>query len=81
MQCKHYLLSFVEEGIMNLDYSGYVAGRLEIHHKKHGDEREIRFLTKKESWHKFRAKYDLEWVSKKELDKIIKIIEENYQDK
>lgn len=76
-----YFLSFVEEGIFNERYYSlnYVGGRLEVY----SDDSqyaidEIRFLTNKKSWYKFRDEWDFKDVTPEELEKIEKIIRSKY---
>jgi hypothetical protein len=53
-------LSFTEECIMNIDYEGYVGGRIEVYypHEEYPRE-ELRFLTRKtRAFERFRDWYD-----------------------
>jgi hypothetical protein len=77
MKGKSYFLSFVEEGILNSDYFGYVGGRIEVYEV--GLEGyaigEIRFLTKKQKeYHRLRGRYDFEDVTAKGLERLRKKI-------
>jgi hypothetical protein len=77
MTGKTYFLSFVEEGILNSDYFGYVGGRIEVYEV--GLEGyaigEIRFLTKKQKeYHRLREKWDFEDATVKELERLRKKI-------
>ena len=75
-----YFISFIEEGIFNPKYEGYVGGRCEIYAP--GQEyyaiEEIRFFTKDKTWYDFREKWDFKEVTKKKLDELRKIINEKY---
>ena len=77
-----YFLSFVEEGIFNPKYQEYTAGRMEIWDDvSQYDIDEIRFFTKDKDFWKFREKWDFKEVEKKQLDIIIKILENKYYDR
>ena len=80
-EMKEFLISFTGEIVNNPEFKGYFMGRVTIHHKIQKNWGEIRFFTKKKSWHKFREKHELVWVTKKQLNKIVKIIEGRYQEK
>lgn len=59
-----YFISFVEEGIRNENYFGYTAGRAEIwEQESQYDVDEYRFLTKKQSFYKFRDFWDFRNVN------------------
>lgn len=79
-----YFLSFVEEAVMNPDYAGYVAGRIEVYPDDAVNEyatEEVRFLTKDvEAFYAFRDKYDFEDVDKATLDLIRKTATEKFCD-
>mgnify|MGYP000870000705 FL=1 len=79
---KKYFISFVEEFIFNPKYQDYIAGRVEIYlRKSQYDIDELRFFTKKiKKFHRFRDKWDLEEVSEKQLEKIRKIIEKEFNE-
>ena len=72
---KTFFLSFVEEGILNSDYFGYIGGRVEVYEtgpdaSQYAIE-EIRFLTKKQDeYHKLRGRYDFEDVTAKGLERL-----------
>lgn len=53
-------LSFTEECIMNIDYAGYIGGRIEVYYPNEGYDRyELRFLTRKtRAFERFRFWYD-----------------------
>lgn len=77
MKSKTYFLSFIEEGILNSDYFGYVGGRIEVYEVGLDDYaiEEIRFLTKKQgAYHKLRGKWDFEEATEKELGQLRKKI-------
>ncbi len=76
---RTYFISFVEEGILNPDYEGYVGGRVEVRDdiNEYAIE-EIRFFTNKKSWNSFREKWDFKEVTKKQLDSLKNIIEDKY---
>jgi len=70
-----YFLSFVEEAIMNPQYEGYVAGRLEIYDDGANAGpyalREVRFFTgDRRGFYKFCNKWDFKTVSERRLAKI-----------
>ena len=73
MKKPTYFLSFIEEGIMDRSWAGYVGGRVEVYEvgsDKYAIE-EIRFLTKKQDeYHKFRGRYDFEDVTAKGLERL-----------
>jgi hypothetical protein len=74
---KSYFLSFIEEGILNRDFWGYVGGRIEVYEVGLDDYaiEEIRFLTKKLSaYHKLRGRYDFEDVTARGLERLRKKI-------
>ncbi len=74
-----FWLSFIEEGIFNPKYEGYVGGRVEVYSKGSNYAiEEIRFFTNKKSWNSFRDKWDFKEVTKKELDKIRSLVEERF---
>ena len=79
MKGKTFFLSFIEEGILNSDYFGYVGGRIEVYEiGPDADEyaiEEIRFLTKKQKeYHRLRGRYDFEDVTAKGLERLRKKI-------
>lgn len=79
---KEYSISFIEEGVLNPDYRGYVAGRVEVgvENEPYAVE-EIRFLTdRREEFHAFREKWDLRDVNQEQLDEIRNAIKEKYYD-
>lgn len=80
-----YFISFIEEGIFNPKYEGYVGGRVEVYaqipDKGNGYAiEEIRFFTKDESYYKFREKWDFRGVTKKQLDRLRATIKRKYYD-
>jgi hypothetical protein len=79
---KKYFLSFVEEGIANPDYEGYVAGRVEvsIDNESYAVE-EIRFLTdKQEDFYEFMGVWDFQYVNEGQLVEIRDTIKEKYME-
>ena len=81
---KTYFISFVEEFWTDIDpkYKDYVVGRVEVYDDEHDyDIDEIRFLTNKKSWYKFRDRWDFKDVTEKELESIRKTIESKYLEK
>ena len=77
---KKYFVSFIEEGILNPDYKGYVAGRVEVNLEGavYAVE-EIRFLTdKRDEFYRFREKWDFKDVDQEELDEVRTTIKERY---
>jgi len=75
-------ISFIEEGIMNPQYHGYVGGRIEV--SKPDDyfaTEEIRFFTKNtEEYYKFRERWDMKEITKGELEEIRQTVEEKFYD-
>lgn len=75
-------ISFIEEGIMNPQYWGYVGGRIEV--SKPDDSfttEEIRFFTKNtEEYYKFRDEWDMKEITKTKLEEIRKTVEEKFYD-
>ncbi len=81
---KTYFISFVEEFWTDIDpkYKDYVVGRVEVYDDEHDyDIDEIRFLTNKKSWYKFRDRWDFKDVTEEELESIRKTIESKYLEK
>lgn len=79
---KKYFLNFIEEGIMNTDYEGYVGGRVEVWvEESEYDIDEIRFFTKATDWYEFRERWDFKEVTRKKLDELRKIIKEKYYER
>lgn len=76
-----FFVSFIEEGIMNPDYQGYIGGRIEIWVDDYEyDIDEIRFLTKDiKGFYKFRNKWDFKDINAKRLDELERITRELYQ--
>jgi hypothetical protein len=76
-----FFLNFVEEGIRNMQYVGYVGGRIEVSKKTGYPIEEIRFFTQKsKEYNEFRKKWDFEWVSARELVRIKKIVAKKFCD-
>jgi len=77
MKGKTFFLSFIEEGIMDRSWAGYVGGRVEVYEvgsddiwNKYAIE-EIRFLTKNQKeYHRLREKWDFEDATAKELERL-----------
>jgi hypothetical protein len=72
-----YLISFVEEAVMNPQWDGYIGGRIEVTPDGspfgHASE-EIRFFTKKtDEFYLFRDQYDFKDVDETTLNLIRKI--------
>lgn len=68
---RKYYLSFIEEGIMNPEYEGFVGGRLEVYDGGPYAAEEIRFLTNNLSgFYRFRDEYDMKEVNKATLEKV-----------
>lgn len=79
---KRVFLSFIEEGIMNPKYHGYVGGRIEVSHP--GDtypSEEIRFFTKDLDFYKFRDEWDMKNISTGDLVKLRRIVKKKYMEK
>lgn len=76
---EKYFISFVEEGIFSQKYKGYVGGRIEVYGRNSDFAiEEVRFLTKKKSWNKFRDKWDFRNITEEELTKIKTIVKDRY---
>jgi hypothetical protein len=69
IKATSYFLSFIEEGVLNPAYSGYIGGRIEV--TGPGDiypSEEIRFFTKDvHGFYQFRERYDFIDVTEPEL--------------
>ncbi len=67
---KNIFVSFVEEGIQNPKYAGYVGGRVEVYGKRkdgYADE-EVRFWSKRtRAWEDFRERWDFKDVTAGQL--------------
>ncbi|MBU2539560.1 hypothetical protein KJ786_00130 [Patescibacteria group bacterium] len=78
---KEYTISFIEEIIQDPKYKGWAGGRMEV---LKPDESaysidEIRFFTpRNDEWVKFVDEYDCKNVDKAELDRVIKIVKEKF---
>jgi len=73
---KKYFLSFIEEAVMNPDWTGYVGGRVEV--TKAGEDyasEEIRFFTNKLSdfW-RVRDEWDFKEVTAGQLERLRKTL-------
>ena len=72
-----HFLNFVEEIIMNENYQGYRAGRIEVYDNETDrpfSDEEIRFFTDDvKGYYKFQDKYDFKDVSKETLEKVREI--------
>jgi len=71
---RTYFLSFIEEAVMNPDYTGYIAGRIEVipddSETGYSDE-EIRFLTRRvKAFDTFRERWDFKDVDEATLGMI-----------
>lgn len=78
---KEYTLSFVEEIIGNPKYKGWAGGRMEVLKPDESPYSvdEIRFFTlRNDEWVKFVDEYDLKQVDKAELNRITKIVKEQF---
>lgn len=74
-------LSFIEEGIMNPKYAGYVGGRLEVYRKGPYADEEIRFFTKeRETFESFREHWDFEHITENRLKAIRELMTNMFQD-
>jgi len=61
-------ISFIEEAVLNPDFSGYTGGRVEVY--KDVDEyagEEIRFFTNDPAFREFREQWDFRRVTDKQL--------------
>ncbi len=80
-----FMLSFVEMGWVNpamIDsrYKNWTAGRMEIHdYESEYELDEKPFVTPyTDEWKKFREHYDIRWVDKDKLEKVIKMLKEKF---
>lgn len=76
-------ISFTEEIVLNPDYSGYIGGRIEVHHPtdKAFHSEEIRFFTKDiDEFNAFRDQWDMKDITSKELDTIKDTVKERWYD-
>ena len=76
-------VSFIEEAVMNPNYKGFIAGRIEVYISEdcgyHSEE--IRFFTKNvKKFNAFRDKYDLKEVTKAKLETIRKTVQLNFME-
>ena len=89
---RKYFLNFVEEGIMNPQYAGYVGGRIEVflHERLGGKDSmntqyavdEIRFFTNKlKEFFEFRDENDLRVVNSNELSRVVEIVKSDFHEK
>jgi len=69
-----YFISFVEECIQNPLYENYIGGRIEVYESdSEYASNEIRFFTNDiTKFNKFRDKWDMKNVTKKQLEEIKK---------
>jgi hypothetical protein len=68
---KKIFISFIEEVVLNPDYAGYIGGRIEVYSDGPYADEEIRFFTKRQKeFNRFRRKWDMKKVSRKELREI-----------
>lgn len=77
---KKYWLNFVGEFIMNSNYEGYIAGRIEIrdNYNPYSME-EMRYFTNKvQEFNSFDNKWDLKQVSKRQIERIKRIVKEKF---
>lgn len=70
-------ISFVEEGIMNPEYQGYVGGRIEVYKLRSAYAcEEIRFFTKDVvAFNIFRELWNMKTINKPQLDFIREYVE------
>jgi len=77
-----YFISFIEEGIFNPKYDGYIGGRVEVYCD--GEENaieEIRFFTKDvKGFSKIIERFDFKDISRKRLDRLRRKIKEKWQE-
>ena len=76
-------VSFIEEAVMNPNYKGCIAGRIEVLRSEdrgyHSEE--IRFFTKNvKKFNAFRDKYDLKEVTENKLKTIRKTVQLNFME-
>ena len=81
MKTKKYFVSFIEEGIFNPKYEGWVGGRVEVYSPEEPYAiEEIRFFTKRsEEWYNYRERWDFKDITKKQLTELRRTIEEKYR--
>jgi hypothetical protein len=79
---KEIFISFIEEGILNPNYQGYIGGRVEVLLPEDPwSSEEIRFFTKKiEPFYQFRDKWDMKKISQKELKEIRSTITKEFRE-
>ncbi len=79
MRRTRTFISFIEEAVLNSNYTGYIAGRIEIDYPDALFPGEIRFLTKNiEEYGKFRDEWDFKEVTQEELTEIRRIVKEKF---
>jgi len=86
MRGKTFFLSFIEEGILNRDFEGYVCGRVEVYEIDSDNQyaiEEIRFFTnKQDEYYRLRERWDFEDVTAKGLERLrAKIVALNEKEK
>jgi len=75
---RHYL-SFVEEFVMNPDFAGYVAGRIEVWGDGLWATREIRYFTlRSREFEDFRKRWDFKDVTAKQLAAVEKRVADEF---
>jgi len=79
---KDIFISFVEEAVLNLDFQGYIGGRIEVSFLNDlYPSEEIRFFTKDvENFHTFRDAWDMLEITRTDLDYIRKVVREAYNE-
>ncbi len=74
-------ISFIEEAVLNPQYEGYIAGRIEVTHPTDiiFPSEEIRFLTSElDDFYGFRDRWDMKTINHEELNLIREIIQHRY---
>ena len=73
---KNIYVSFIEEAVMNPQYSGYIGGRVEVSYPQdHFPSIEIRFLTKRaKEFRSFRDTWDMKRISRNEFRMLKEVI-------
>jgi len=83
---KEYFLNFIEEAVLNPDYSDYIAGRVEIFDEPSEtgyDIDEYRFLVHRDKWREFwdfRDEWDFKVIDENKLKWFKEFVESNYYD-
>ncbi len=85
LEYRKYFVSFVEEAVLNPDYLGYIAGRIEVSEdwpeSEHWPINELRFLTTKTlAFDQFRDQFDGVRLTRQELGRLAVEIQLRFQE-